>query len=78
MPDEYEVDYSSPLSNPVKSYYCYDCHLEMSVENEKDARCPKCGAPGHKMTFKCPKCKNNVTVFHPDQHGEIHCFCNRE
>jgi lipopolysaccharide biosynthesis regulator YciM len=75
--EEYNIEGTSPLSTPVKSYYCYDCHLEMEVVDERDARCKKCGAPGHTLLMKCPDCKNSINVFHPDQLSDIHCFCNR-
>ncbi|MEM4268175.1 MAG: hypothetical protein QXK37_05085 [Candidatus Woesearchaeota archaeon] len=74
--DDFNIDFSSPLSTPLKSYYCYDCHLELIVVSEKEARCQKCGATGHRLVFRCPGCNNTITVFHPDQRSDIHCFCN--
>gem|GEM_PF-6714970 len=75
--EDYNIEGSSPLSTQVKSYYCYDCLQEMNIVSEKDSRCQKCGAPGHRLIFKCPKCSNSITVFHPDQNSSMHCFCKR-
>jgi lipopolysaccharide biosynthesis regulator YciM len=75
--EEYNLEGTSPLSTPIKAYYCYDCLKEMENIEERESRCKKCGAPGHLMLFKCPSCSNSIKAFHPDQRSEIHCFCNR-
>jgi len=46
----------------LSSLYCVNCDKQVSVDTERNVKCPVCGGDqfiGHNV-FKCPKCQSDL------------------
>lgn len=59
---------------PERVYVCGGCNTEMNEVASKAALCQKCGKRGWDITFRCPKCGEEVIRFRQDHTASPPCY----